>query len=39
VLWKEYSLGIKIQEDEMGGAADMCTERKYRSFEGFGGEN
>jgi len=39
VLWKEYSLDIKIQEDEMGGATDMCTERKERSFEGFGGEN
>jgi hypothetical protein len=39
VLWKEYSLGIKIQEDEMGGATDIYTERKLRSFEGFGGEN
>jgi hypothetical protein len=39
VLWKEYSLGIKIQEDEMGGAIDMYTERKERSFEGFGWEN
>jgi len=39
VLWKEYSLGIKIQEEEMGGATDVYTERKERSFEGFGGEN
>jgi hypothetical protein len=34
ILWT-----LKVQEGEMGGATDMYTDRKERSFEGFGGEN
>lgn len=39
MLLTEYYLDIQIKEGEIGRAADMYTERKERSVEGFDGEN